>query len=169
MSLTLNIARSYRDPAQVVRGLLGQGVREPQVLFFNLLSCGLIFVAQWPRLSRDATLDPSVTFEQRMGGALFAVMFLLPLILYALAWALQGGLRLARMPVPGLWARLALFWALLAVTPLMLVQGGLSALLGPVGAVQAFGFVVAGAFIYILGFGVRAAIRLVQDGHGTPR
>jgi len=168
MSLIHNIARSYRAPADVVRTMIVQGIREPQVLFFNLLACGLIFVSQWPRLSRDATLDPSVTFEQRMGGALFAVMFLLPLILYGLAWLLHGGLRLARVPVPGLWVRLVLFWSLLAVTPLMLLHGGLSAMLGPVGAVQAFGFVVAGAFIYITGLGGREIIRLVRDGFETP-
>jgi hypothetical protein len=159
MSLTINILRSYRQPGAVVRDL-AIGIREPQVLFFGLLACGLIFVAQWPGLSRAAALDPSVTFEQRMGGALFGVMFLLPLILYALAWLVQMGLRLVGAQVAGIGVRLALFWALLAVTPLMLLQGGLSALLGQGSAVRAFGFVVAGAFLYITVMGLREVIRL---------
>lgn len=159
MSLMRNIARSYRAPGKVVSGLARGDLREPQVLFFGLLACGLIFVAQWPGLSRAAALDPSITFEQRMGGALFGVMFVLPLLLYALAGLLQVGLRLVRRPVPGLHARLALFWALLAVTPLMLVQGGMSAFLGAHPAVMAFGFVVACAFLYILGAGLRAVMR----------
>lgn len=165
MSLMRNIARSYRAPGEVVSGLARGDMREPQVLFFALLACGLIYVAQWPGLSRAATLDPSVSFEQRMGGALFAVMFVLPLLLYALAALLQLGLRLFR-PVEGLHVRLAFFWALLAVTPLMLLQGGLSAMLGPQGAVLAFGFVVAGTFLYILGAGLRGVMQLARDrGH----
>ncbi len=161
MSLVRNIARSYRAPGEVVSGLARGDLREPQVLFFALLACGLIFVAQWPGLSRAATLDPSVTFEQRMGGALFAVMFILPLLLYAVAGLLQLMLRMYR-PVAGLHVRLAFFWALLAVTPLMLLQGGMSAMLGPQGAVLAFGFVVAGAFLYILGAGLRTVVQITQ-------
>ena len=157
MSLTRNILRSYRQPGAVVADL-ARDIREPQVLFFGLLACGLIFVAQWPGLSRAAALDTSVTFEQRMGGALFGVMFLLPLILYALAALVHLGLRLAGQNVAGIGVRLALFWALLAVTPLMLLQGGLGALLGPGGAVRAFGFVVAGAFLYMTVMGLRAVI-----------
>ncbi len=159
MSLIRNIARSYRAPGDVVSGLARGDLREPQVLFFALLACGLIFVAQWPGLSRAATLDPSVTFEQRMGGALFGVMFVLPLLLYAVAALLQFALRLLR-PVAGLHVRLAFFWALLAVTPLMLLQGGLSAMLGPLVPIQAFGFVVMAAFLYILVAGLRAVMRL---------
>lgn len=162
MSLMRNIARSYRAPGEVVAGLARGDLREPQVLFFALLACGLIYIAQWPGLSRAATLDPSVSFEQRMGGALFGVMFVLPLVLYAVAALLQLGSRLFR-PVGGLHVRLAFFWALLAVTPLMLLQGGLSALIGPEGVVRAFGFVVAGAFLYILGAGLGAVMRLASD------
>lgn len=150
MSVTRNIVRSYRDPAGVVRGLAQGDLREPQVMFFALLACGLIFVAQWPVLSRAATLDPSVTFEQRMGGAMFGIMFLLPLVLYGLAALLKLGLRVSGHKVPGIFARLALFWSLLTVTPLMLLQGGLSAFLGPVAVTQVFGFVVLLVFLYIL-------------------
>lgn len=163
MSLMRNIARSYRAPGKVVSGLATGDLREPQVLFFGLLACGLIYVAQWPGLSRAAALDPSITFEQRMGGALFGVMFLLPLVLYAIAGALQLGLRIFARPVPGLHARLAFFWALLAVTPLMLLQGGMTAFLGAHPAVAAFGFVVAGAFLYILGGGMLALMRLAPE------
>lgn len=164
MSLTANILRSYRDPAAVVRGLALGDLREPQVMFFALLACGLIFVAQWPGLSRAATLDPSVTFEQRMGGAMFGIMFLLPLVLYALAGLLQLGLRLAGASVPGIFARLALFWALLVVTPLMLLQGGLSAFLGSGAVSQGFGFVVLTVFVYILARNV-AAVRAVAQSN----
>jgi hypothetical protein len=168
MSLVLNIARSYRAPGEVVAGLAKGDLKEPQVLFFGLLACGLIFVAQWPGLSRAATLDPSITFEQRMGGALFGVMFMLPLLLYGLAGMLQLALRGIARPVAGLHVRLSLFWALLAVSPLMLFQGGLSAFMGANAAVSAFGFVVAAAFLYILGAGLRAMVHLSRPKTDMP-
>ncbi|CUX80519.1 MAG: transglycosylase-associated holin [Roseibaca calidilacus] len=165
MSLTQNILRSYRDPAGVVRGLAQGDLREPQVMFFALLACGLIFVAQWPGLSRAATIDTSVTFEQRMGGAMFGIMFLLPLILYGCAAVLKLGLRLSGANVPGILVRLALFWSLLTVTPLMLLQGGLSAFLGLGLVSQGFGFVVLLVFLYILARTV-AAVRAVAISLG---
>ncbi len=160
MSLVRNIARSYRRPGEVVAGLDAQGLREPQLLFFLTLACGLIYVAQWPGLARAAAVDPSVSFEQRMGGALFGVMFMLPLLLYGVAGLLQLGLRLVAGPVSGLRVRLAFFWALLCVAPLMLVQGGLRGIAGLGPEVQLFGFVVLGAFLYILGAGLRRVVQL---------
>jgi len=149
----------------VVRGLAQGDLREPQVMFFALLACGLIFVAQWPGLSRAATIDTSVTFEQRMGGAMFGIMFLLPLILYGCAAVLKLGLRLSGANVPGILVRLALFWSLLTVTPLMLLQGGLSAFLGLGLVSQGFGFVVLLVFLYILARTV-AAVRAVAISLG---
>ncbi len=163
MSLVSNLLRTYRGPGTVIADLDRQGIREPQVLFFGLLACGLVFVAQWPGLSRAAALDPSVTLEQRMGGALFAVMFILPLLLYALAGLIQLVLRLVVVPVAGLRVRLALFWALLSVTPLMLLQGGLGGFLGVNPVVTLFGFVVAVSFLYILGAGLGTVVRLTRD------
>ena len=163
MSLTTNILRSYRTPGAVLRGLIEQGLREPQVLFFGTLACGLIFVSQWPALSQAAALDPSVTFEQRMGAVLFATMFLLPLILYGVAGLLQLGLRLAGRRVPGLWVRAAFFWAILCVTPLMLVQAVLDLAPGPDMVSRLFGFVVAGVFVYILWRAVAAVTRMAAE------
>lgn len=159
MSVVRNIIRTYQSPRKTISGLIAQGPKEPEVLVFAMLACGLIFVAQWPVLSRAAALDPSVTFEQRMGGALFGIMFMLPLLLYGLAGLLQLGLRVFSRKVMGLHVRLVLFWSLLSVTPLMLVQGGLSAFLGATAAVMLFGFVVAGVFLYILGAGVLVLVR----------
>ncbi len=166
MSMTANILRSYRAPRAVVRALIEQGLREPQVLFFGTLACAMIFVAQWPALSRAAALDPSVTFEQRMGAVLFATVFLLPLILYGLAGLLQLGLRMLRRAVPGLWVRTALFWSLLSVTPLMLVQAVFSAAFGPLGIASVFGGVVAVVFAYILVQNLRE-VTLMASEMGT--
>jgi hypothetical protein len=164
MSLTRNILRSYRVPRDVLRDLLRGDLREPQVLFFGTLACGMIFVAQWPGLQRATMLDPSTTFEQRMGAVLFATMFLLPLVLYGVAGLLQLGLRVARARVPGLWVRAAFFWSLLSVTPLMLAQAAIS--LGHVAAGRAFGLVVLGVFLYILIQSLREVVALAKAGKG---
>lgn len=163
MSVVQNIVRTYRAPKEAFAGLISQGPREPQLLAFMLLACGLIFVAQWPVMSRAAFEDPTVTFQQRMGGALFGIMFMLPLLLYGLAGLLQLGLRAFRRGVAGLHVRLVLFWSLLAITPLMLLRGGLSAFLGPIPAVTAFGFVVLVVFLYILGAGIGVIARMGAD------
>lgn len=163
MSMTMNILRSYRAPRAVLRGLIDQGLREPQVLFFGTLACALIYVAQWPALSRAAALDPSVTFEQRMGGALFGTIFLLPLILYGVAGVLQVAMRVFGRAVPGLWVRAAVFWSLLCVTPLMLLQAALSAAFGPLGVALVFGFVVAAVFAYILIQGLREVAGMAAE------
>jgi len=52
-----------------------------------------------------------------------------------------------------------LFWALLAVSPLVLLQGALSGVLGPDGPVAALGLLVFVAFAAIWISGLRAAIR----------
>ena len=164
MSLVRNIARSYRAPRDVARGLLAGGVREDRALMFLMLGCMLAFVAQWPGLARGAALDPDITFQQRMGGALFAVLFLVPLLMYGLAGLIQLALRLVGFAVPGHAVRMVLFWAFLATTPLMLMQGGLSAFTGQGIMAQAIGFVVGAAFLYILASGLRAAHEAARAG-----
>jgi hypothetical protein len=157
MSLSTDILRSYRAPRLVVREQLGAGRREDRVLVHLMLACVLIFVAQWPGVTRAAQLDPSVPLQARLGGVLMAVLFVLPLIAYALAFLIWLALRLVG-PVSAYGVRLALFWAVLAITPLMLAQAALSTALTQGGAMQLFGFVVLAGFLFILFGGLRAVL-----------
>lgn len=161
MSLVLNIVRTYRRPRAVVKGLISQELREPQVFFFNALFCVLVLFVQLPVLSLRADTS-SMSYEELRSGTIMGVLFVLPLLLYGLALVLGGVLRVLRNPAPGLWVRLALFWSLLAVTPLMMVHSALSATLGQTEAVIGFGFVVAGAFLYIL---ISALVEVTQLAH----
>src|SRR5690554_7026923 len=122
MSVSGDILGSYRSPRAVVRGLLAQGRREDRALVWLLLACGLIFVAQWPRLARVAHVSDEVPLAALMAGALFGWMFLAPLALYGLAAVLHLGLRALGRGGSMYGARLALFWSLLAVSPLWLAQ-----------------------------------------------
>jgi len=149
MALTNDIVASYRTPRRVIRRLLAAGVREDRALFYLMLACGLIFVAQWPRLSRQAALDDSVPLEALLGGALMGWLFVAPLALYLLA----GLSRLLARLVGGRgsWysARLALFWSLLAAAPLWLFNGLVAGLVGPGPALTATGFAALAAFLAI--------------------
>ena len=136
MGVTGDIIRAWRHPRRVMRRQLGRGPREDRALVFLIVACLLIFVAQWPRLSLAAELDPSMPFDVRIGGALLGWLFLAPLALYAIAavsrimaW-LAGG--------TGSWysARLALFWSLLVAAPFWLLNGLFAGLTGA-GAVKA--------------------------------
>jgi hypothetical protein len=158
VSLSADLLRSYRAPRRVLRRQLDAGPREDRALLYLVLACLLFFVAQWPAMSRAALIDPTVPFEARIGGALFALLFILPLLSYALAFLLWLALR-PFAPISAFGARLALFWAMLAVSPLVLAQSALTAAMGaPGSATRIFGLLVLGAFLAILWGGLRAAL-----------
>lgn len=130
MSVTRDIVRTYRAPRQVLRRQLAGPENEGRALVYVMLACLLVFVAQWPRLSREAFLDPSVPLDARLGGALLGWIFIAPLFFYVLAGLSHLLMRLIGRPSTGYGARLALFWALLAVSPLWLLYGLASGFLG---------------------------------------
>ena len=85
MSVTTDIVRTWRRPRLVMRDLLAQGRREDRAIAFLMISCFLIFVAQWPRLRRVADgYEPSpwpaeMNFEGMMTYTFFAAVIVLPL------------------------------------------------------------------------------------------
>ena len=148
------IVQSWWAPGRVVGSLRGTPER---VLIVILMAAMLIFlIAQAPGHARAAHLDPSVPLDARMGGALLAVMFMMPLLAYALAELVAFLSRLTPWPVASQDSRLALFWALLAVAPAMLLSGLTEGFAGP-GAALTLTRVVAGlGFLVIWGAGLRA-------------
>lgn len=157
MALTSDILRTYRAPRAVMRDLLGQGQREDRALMFIMLFGALNFLAQLPRVQRQAHLDADVVFQEQMGGVLFASVFAVPLLAYAIAALLHLGLRAFRRPSTWFSARLVLFWSLLAVAPLTLIQGILQGFVGVGGAGAVFGIGVALVFLWFVIAGIREA------------
>lgn len=149
MAVTTDILRGWRDPRGLIRDKLAAGVREDRALATCMGACALIFLAQWPRLAREAFHDPSIPLDARMGGALLAVIFLLPLFLYA--FGALGHLIARAFGGKGNWfrARLALFWALLVVTPAMLFHGLIAGFIGPGAAATIVGALVGIGFLYL--------------------
>ncbi|MFB2531725.1 hypothetical protein ACEYYA_06090 [Paracoccus sp. p3-h83] len=132
MSVVARMARMWIAPRRVAAEVMGLRLSEPAALATLLSACGLFFVAQWPGHARAAHLDPLVPLDARIGGALLATMFMLPLLAYAMAALSHLALWLAgRRGVDGLRLRVALFWAMLAVAPAMLLAGLVQGYIGP--------------------------------------
>lgn len=125
-----------------------------------LMAAMLIFlIAQAPMHARAAELDPRVPFEGRMGGALLAVIFLMPLLAYAAASLVALLSRLTPWRLEAGDSRLALFWALLAVAPAMLLWGLVAGLVGPGPAQMLTRALVGIGFVAIWAAGIAALAR----------
>lgn len=149
MALMVDIADWWRAPRRAMAARLKDGVREDRALATAMGASALVFVAQLPGLARQAVLDPAIPLDARLGGALLAAIFILPLLLYLIAGASHVILRLLGGTGTGFGARLALFCSLLAVTPLMLAQGLLVGLFGPQFWVRLVGGAVLAAFLFL--------------------
>lgn len=140
MSVSRNIVATYRGPGRVMRVLLAMGQREDRALAYLMGACALIFVAQLPRLSREAHLSGQ-ELNMLLGGALMGWVFIAPLALYGIAALARviGRVMGGKGSMYG--ARLALFWALLASTPLMLLNGLVAGFIGEGLELQIVGFI----------------------------
>lgn len=131
MAVTRQIVESWRHPARVMRRMLAAGPREDRALMLLMAGCLVVFVGQWPRLARLAGEGAEAPLQAMIAGALLGWLFIMPIVFYGIA-ALSH-LAARAMGGQGSWtgARLALFWAVLAVSPLMLLQGLVAGLVGP--------------------------------------
>jgi hypothetical protein len=149
--ITRDIARTYRAPRQVLREKLAAGPREERALATLMGACFLVFVSQWPALSRQAWLDPEVPLDARLGGALMGWLFIAPMAAYVMAAATHVAARLIGGRGSWFGARLALFWALLAASPLWLLNGLVAGFIGPGPALNLVGLAAVTAFLVFWG------------------
>lgn len=163
MSTVLDILRTYRAPRAVMARRMDGPPREDRALAILLGACGLIFVAQLPRLAREAYLDPTIPFDGRMAGALFGWMMMMPLVFYGLAALLLLVFRLAGGRATGFRVRMALFWALLASTPLWLLAGLMAGFAGAGAGTVLFQALAVGAFLIFAIFGLVTAAGTGQE------
>ncbi|WP_417600048.1 YIP1 family protein [Pararhodobacter oceanensis] len=162
MSVSTDMLRSFRNPRAVVRGLRQGQRREARILVYLMIACALFFIAQWPRLARQAHLDDSVPFEALMAGALFGSVFMAPLMFYAIGGILTLVCRFFESAINGFDVRLALFWALLVVSPLVLLQGLVTGIIGDGPQATLTGAAVFVVFAMVLAAGLRVALEAAR-------
>lgn len=148
MAIATDIFRAWRHPKQVMQERLAGGVREDRALAILMGACFLIFVSQWPKLIRIAEIQPEMSLEILLGGALMAWLFIAPLALYLIAAVSHVVARIAGGQGSWFSARMALFWSLLVVAPIWLLNGlvagifGAGTILTVTGGLAFFAFVV---------------------------
>ncbi|WP_050931716.1 hypothetical protein [Aestuariivita boseongensis] len=147
MPVTSDIAATYRGPGRVMRRLMAMGAREDRALAFLMGFCVIAFIAQLPRLARQAHLQGE-DLSMLMAGALMGSVFILPLLLYIIAWATHLIRKLIGRQSSSYGARLALFWSLLASTPLMLLYGLIGGFIGQGPALQLVGLIWVAVFLW---------------------
>ncbi len=130
MPVACDIVATYRGPRRVMRRLLEMGTREDRALAILIAGCVIVFVAQLPRLAREAHLTGQ-ELNPLLGGSLMAWIFIAPLLMYALALVSHLLARAVGGKGTGFGARLALFWACLAASPLILLHGLVAGFVGP--------------------------------------
>lgn len=158
MAVTADIAATYRGPRRVIARLLAMGVREDRVLAFLMGGCVLTFIAQMPRLAREAHLTGQ-ELNMLLGGALLGIVFIAPLLLYALAWAAHLLGRALGGQGSSYSARLALFWAFLAASPLMLLNGLTAGFIGAGAELTLVGILWLAVFLWFWISGMLEAYR----------
>lgn len=157
MPVTRDIVATYRGPRAVVRRLLAVGRREDRALAILMGGCLVAYVSQWPVYARQAHLDPELTLNDQMAGGLYACILVLPLLAYLIAALSHGVARLFGGQGSFYGARVALFWAFLAATPLMLLNGLVGGFVGPGPALTLVGLLWSGVFLWFWGSGLWVA------------
>ena len=158
MAVTRNIRATYKGPGRVVTGILALGQREDRALAYLMAGCLVVFVAQMPRLARQAHLTGE-DLNMLMGATLMAWLFIAPLALYCLAGLSHLIAKLFKGKGTSFGARLALFWALLASSPLMLLNGLVAGFIGPGIELQIVGLLWFAFFMWFWLGGLYAAER----------
>jgi hypothetical protein len=158
MSLVGDILTTWRDPAGPVGRLLASPPREDRSLVMLIAACLLMYLARLPELARAAVIDPAISREARFGITFFVMMFMVPLLAYLLAGGSHLVMRALGRHGAASDARTALFWALLAVTPGVLMQGLAAGLAGSgSGVARGLGLAVFAAFVWFWVSGLRIA------------
>lgn len=129
MPVTTDIVATYRGPRRVMRRLLEMGPREDRALAMLMAGCVVAFISYWPELARKAHLTGE-ELNPLLGGALMGWIFIAPLVFYALALVSHLIARAFGGRGTGYGARMALFWAFLAASPLLLLVGLVSGFIG---------------------------------------
>lgn len=158
MSVTNDIVAAYRRPGIVMERQLASGAGEERALIFLMASCFVFFIAQLPVISREAHLTQT-EMGPALGASILALLFIAPLGMYIVAAILRVVLWVVGCKSGWFQIRLAVFWSLLAGTPLVLLNGLTGGLIGSGIEQNIVGFVWFGTFLWILSGSLRAVCK----------
>jgi len=148
MTITTDLAATWRAPRVVLRRHLARGRSEPFALSLLLVFLLLAFIAQWPVAARVAHLAGEASAVPRILPLAYGVLIMIPI---AYGVAALSHLVSRMLGGNGSWyaSRIALFWALAAIGPLLLLQGLVHGMIGPGPALSSLWVVVGLAFLWL--------------------
>jgi hypothetical protein len=148
MTVSTDLVATWWRPRAVMRQHLARGRSEPFAFSLLLVFLILAFVSQWPTAARAAFVAGEPSAWPRILPTAYGLLAAIP---FLYGFAALGHLAARAMGGQGSWygGRIALFWALAAVGPLMLLQGLVSGMIGPGPALSAVTLVVAVAFLWL--------------------
>ncbi len=150
MAVTRDIVEAHLRPRRVMARLLRMGQREDRVLAMLMGGCIILFVSQWPYRARQAhfTCENLTHYIQHDAVGL---IFVLPLLAYGVAALLRLISRIFGAKADYYSARLAMFWALLASSPALVLAGMVKGFIGLGAANSIVGALWLLVFLWVLG------------------
>jgi len=130
--------------------LLRMGQREDRVLAMLMGGCIILFVSQWPYRARQAHLTGETLTDYIQHDAV-GLIFVLPLLAYGVAALLRLISRIFGAKADYYSARLAMFWALLASSPALVLAGMVKGFIGLGAANSIIGALWLLVFLWVLG------------------
>ena len=150
MAVTRDIVEAHLRPRRVMARLLRMGQREDRVLAMLMGGCIILFVSQWPYRARQAHLTGETLTDHIQHDAV-GLIFVLPLLAYGVAALLRLISRIFGAKADYYSARLAMFWALLASSPALVLAGMVKGFIGLGAANSIVGALWLLVFLWVLG------------------
>lgn len=147
MAVTTDIVQSWQRPRAVMRRHLQRGRSEPFAFSLLIVFLVLAFIAQFPAAARVTALDPVIPVSAQMLGKGLGLLATIPFF-YALAAISNIALRAFGFGLSGYAARLALFWALVAISPFVLLVGLVAGMIGPGSQLMLIGLLTFAGYLF---------------------
>jgi len=120
MSFWHDVAQTYVRPATVARRLNARHIADRVLLAYVMGASLISFAARMPGMIRDYQPTPDAPLAAFAASTMVAALIFAPLFFYALASLSDLAMRLIGRASSGVAARLALFWPLFALQPLVI-------------------------------------------------
>ena len=150
MAVTRDIVEAHLRPRRVMARLLRMGQREDRVLAMLMGGCIILFMSQWPYRARQAHFTGETLTDYIQHDAV-GLIFVLPLLAYGVAALLRLISRIFGAKADYYSARLAMFWALLASSPALVLAGMVKGFIGLGAANSIVGALWLLVFLWVLG------------------